>query len=146
MLFHCWSRARMQRRLVICSPALNWCNFGQVSPLFYPLRSAQIVVTILNLGLGKCQSYQSYESIFLLCRQLCILTFPLAGLEVPISKKMKIIIVFNILIFVDIAVLLVFKYLSIQYLFKKYLFNAKEIEVINTKSVSLVIQRVIWLQ
>ena len=59
---------------------------------------------------------------------------------------MKIIMVIKIFIFVDIAVLLVFKYQSIQYLLKNYLLNAKKIEVINTKSVSLGIQTMIWLQ
>ena len=112
-------------------------HFGHVPPLFCPLRSAQIVVTILNPVLGKIQSY---ESLFLCVDNCAYSIFPLAGLEIPISKKMKIIIVINILIFVDIAVLLVFKYLSIQYLFKKYLFNAKGIEMINTKIVSLGIQ------
>ena len=132
----------MQRRFVICSPALHWSNFVHVPTLFYPLCSAQIVVTILNLGLGKIQSY---ESIFLLCRQLCILNFPLAGLEITITKKlMKVMIVINIIIFVDIAVLLVFKYQSIQYLFKKYLFIAKEIEMINRQIVSLGIQLSIY--
>ena len=130
MLFQCWSRARTQRRLAICSPALHWCNFGQVLPLFYPLRSEQIVVTILNPGLVEIQSYVTF---FLLFRKLCILNLAPAVLEIPISKKLKkTIIVINIFIFVDIVVLSVFKYLSIHYLFKKYLFNAKEIEVINT--------------
>ena len=114
MLFHSRSSLQMQRLLVICSPAFHCCDFGQVPPFFYPLRSAQIVVSILYPGLIQLLSY----GVIFCCVNNCS-SCPLflsVGLGIPTSE-MKIIVLKVIFVdFVDLGVHL-----------KKYLINTRKI-------------------
>ena len=95
----------MQRRLVICSQLSTGAILSR-----YLLSSIRFVLhkkwsPYITPG---SERFNLIEAFY--CVDNCVNSiFPLAGLEIPISKKlMKIIVVINVLIFVDIAVLLVF--------------------------------------